>query len=318
MTPNKILILGGSGFVGRALCEQLVRQHGGAAAITVPSRRPAAHRGLQVLPGLDMIEADVHDAAQLTQLLRGQDLVVNLVAILQGDEAAFERAHVQLPRTLAAACREASVRRLIHVSALGVGPAAPSRYLRSKTRGEAVLQEAAAELDLTLLRPSVIFGADDQFLNLFAALQAWFPLMPLAGADAQFQPVWVEDVAAAILRCMQDRGTIGKTYELAGPQVLRLGELVKLAGRLSGHERRVLPLPAVLAKAQALLMESLPGEPMMSRDNLASMEVPNIASGTLPGLAELGIQAHAVEPIAAAYLRHGVSKMDVLRRGAHR
>lgn len=317
MTPNKILILGGSGFVGRALCEQLVRQHGGAAAITVPSRRPAAHRGLQVLPGLDMIEADVHDEAQLTQLLRGQDLVVNLVAILQGDEAAFERTHVQLPRTLASACRQAGVRRVIHVSALGVGPAAPSRYLRSKTRGEAVLQEAA-ELDLTLLRPSVIFGADDQFLNLFAALQAWFPLMPLAGAEAQFQPVWVEDVAAAIVRCAQDGDTIGKIYELTGPQVLRLGELVQMAGRLSGHARRVLPLPSLLAKAQALLMESLPGEPMMSRDNLASMEVPNIASGTLPGLAELGIQAHAVEPIAAGYLRHGVSKMDVLRRGAHR
>jgi NADH dehydrogenase len=243
--------------------------------------------------------------------------VVNLVAILQGDEAAFERTHVQLPRTLASACRQAGVRRVIHVSALGVGPAAPSRYLRSKTRGEAVLQEAA-ELDLTLLRPSVIFGADDQFLNLFAALQAWFPLMPLAGAEAQFQPVWVEDVAAAIVRCAQDGDTIGKIYELTGPQVLRLGELVQMAGRLSGHARRVLPLPSLLAKAQALLMESLPGEPMMSRDNLASMEVPNIASGTLPGLAELGIQAHAVEPIAAGYLRHGVSKMDVLRRGAHR
>lgn len=317
-TNHKILILGGSGFVGRALCEHLVRQHGGAAAITVPSRRPAAHRGLQVLPGLDMIDADVHDATQLTQLLRGQDLVVNLVAILQGDEAAFERAHVQLPRTLAAACRNAGVRRVIHVSALGVGPAAPSRYLRSKTRGEAVLQEAGADLELTLLRPSVIFGADDRFLNLFAALQAWFPVLPLAGADAQFQPVWVEDVAAAILRCAQDRATIGKTYELAGPQVFRLAELVQLAGRLSGHERRVLPLPAPLAKAQALLMECLPGEPTMSRDNLASMERPNIASGTLPGLAELGIQAHELEPIAAAYLRHGASKLDLLRRGAHR
>lgn len=316
MTSHKILILGGSGFVGRAVCELLVRQDGGTAAITVPSRRPAAHRGLQVLPGLDMIEADVHDEAQLTQLLQGQDLVINLVAILQGDEAAFERAHVRLPQTLAAACKRAGVSRVIHVSALGVGPQAPSRYLRSKTRGEAVLQ--AAGLDLTILRPSVIFGADDQFLNLFAALQSWFPLMPLAGAEAQFQPVWVEDVASAILRCAQDASTIGKTFEIAGPQVMRLGELVKLAGRLSGHDRRVLALPSFLAKAQALVMENLPGEPMMSRDNLASMEVPNVASGTLPGLADLGIQAHAVEPIAAGYLRHGASKMDILRRGAHR
>ncbi|MEJ5999421.1 complex I NDUFA9 subunit family protein [Paucibacter soli] len=313
---TKILILGGTGFVGRALCEQLLRQHGGAAAITVPSRRPAAHRSLRILPGLTLAEADVHDPAQLTRLLRGQDLVVNLVAILHGDEAAFERAHVQLPRSLAAACHSADVRRLIHVSALGVGPNAPSRYLRSKARGEAELQ--AAGLDLTLLRPSVMFGADDRFLNLFAALQAWLPLMPLAGADAQFQPVWVEDVAAAILRCMQDRSSIGKTYELAGPQRLRLRELVQLAGRLSGHERPVLPLPALLAQAQALLMECLPGEPMMSRDNLASMQVPNIASGSLPGLAELGIQAHALEAIAADYLRSGASSMDLLRRGAHR
>lgn len=313
-----VLILGGSGFVGRALCEQLVRHFGGAARITVPTRRLPSAQAIQSLPGLTVLQADVHDDGQLRGLLQGQDLVFNLIAILHGSEAAFERVHVALPRRLAAACRELGPRRLIHVSALGAAADAPSRYLRSKARGEAALLQAG--LDLTLLRPSVIFGAEDRFLNLFARLQAHFPLLPLAGAAARFQPVWVEDVAAALLRCIEDPGTVGQTYELAGPRSASLAELVRLAGRCAGHPRPILPLPAPLAWLQAGLLELLPGEPLMSRDNLASMRVPNVAGGRLPGLAELGITPHAVEAIAPGYLAagQGPARLDAWRAGAGR
>ena len=190
----KILILGGTGFVGRALCEALVEQ--GGHALTVPTRAPARHKPVAMLPGVTLVRADVHDPASLTRLLAGCDAVVNLVAILHGIEAAFQRVHVDLPTRLAHAMQGAGVRRLVHVSALGVpdasaGPA-PSRYLRSKAQGEHVLHQAAqaGHLDLTVLRPSVIFGAQDRFLNLFADLQTLFPVMPLGGADARFQPVW--------------------------------------------------------------------------------------------------------------------------------
>lgn len=314
----KILILGGSGLIGRSLCEQLLRQFGGRARITVPSRRSRHAQAIQGLPGLTVLQANVHEDAQLQALLEGQDLVINLIAILQGSEAQFEQAHVNLPTRLAKACQATGVRRLIHVSALGVQDNAPSRYLRSKTRGEAVLQ--AAGLDLTVLRPSVVFGAGDHFVNLFAKLQAVFPLMPLAGAGVRFQPVWVEDVARAIVACVIDKHSIGQTYELAGPQVLSLADIVRMAGQYSGHMRPVLPLPGPLAWAQAVMMEMMPGEPMMSRDNLASMQVPNVASGRLPTLQTLGITAQAMSAVLPSYLGvdQGCARLDLWRRKAGR
>lgn len=317
---KKLLILGGTGFVGQALCETLSRQRP-ELRLVVPSRQ--RRRGLRVgmLPTVDVVQADVHRDADLAALLHGCDAVVNLVAILQGDEAAFEAAHVALPRRLAAACLATGVRQLVHVSALGVATDAPSRYLRSKARGEAVLQAACspANLGLTLLRPSVIFGANDRFLNLFARLQALAPVLPLAGANARFQPVWVNDVAAAIVACLGQAQRIGHTYECAGPQPYTLAELVRLAGRESGHPRPIWPLPEALGRAQAWLLECLPGEPPMSRDNLDSMQVPNVATGLLPGLAALGIEATPLAAVAPLYLRQGrgVARLD-LWRARHR
>jgi uncharacterized protein YbjT (DUF2867 family) len=318
--PN-ILILGGSGFIGRSLCEQLTRSFGGRARITVPTRRLAHAQAIQGLPGLTVLQADVHQPAQLQSLLAGHDLVINLIAILQGSEAQFQRAHVDLPRRLADACLATGVRRLIHVSALGVpdgSQAAPSRYLRSKAAGEAVLR-SSADLALTVLRPSVVFGAADHFVNLFAKLQAVFPLMPLAGAKVKFQPVWVEDVAAAIVACVQDAHTAGQTFELAGPQVLTLGEIVRLAGQISGHARPVVALPAPLAWAQAVMMELLPGEPLMSRDNLASMRVANVASGLLPGLETLGIKPQSLAAVVPGYLGlgQGCARLEGWRAARH-
>ena len=306
------LILGGTGFVGRALCETLARQRPDVRLL-VPSRHPQRLQGLRHLPTVEGVLADVHDAAALERLLAGCDAVVNLVAILHGSEAAFERVHVELPRRLAAACARTGVRRVLHVSALGVAADAPSRYLRSKARGEAVLREAA--LDLTLLRPSVIFGAGDRLLNLFAELQAVAPLVPLASADAQFQPVWVGDVAQAIAQALARPDSIGRTYECAGPQVVTLATLVRLAGVLSGHPRLILPLPGPLGWLQALAMECLPGAPLMSRDNLASARVPNVASGTLPGLDALGLRPASLAAIVPGYLSPGVrcGRLDAWR-----
>lgn len=310
-----VLVLGGTGFVGRALCEQLTRQLGAGVRITVPTRRLQQARELQSLPGVTVVQADVFK--DLPRLLPGHDAVVNLIAILQGSAAAFEHVHVELPRRIAAAMQAAGVRRLVHVSALGVAEHAPSRYLRSKAAGEAVLQVAAqtGNLDLTLLRPSLLFGDGDKSVNLFAGLQKLFPVMPLGGAGARLQPVWVQDLARALVEVLLRREAIGLTYEIAGPRELTLGDLVRLAGRVAGHERPVLALPGPLATLQALAMECLPGEPLLSRDNLASLSVPNVPGGSLPGLAELGIHPAAMEAVLPTYLApgSGVGRLDAWR-----
>lgn len=293
-----ILILGGTGFVGRSLCALLLASDD-PPRITVPTRSLSKAR-LAMQPSVDLVSADVHEPGQLATLVEGRDAVVNLVAVLHGDEAQLDRVHVQLVRALAEACKTAGVRRVVHVSALGVDSAQPSRYLRTKAKGEAVLN--GADLDVTLLRPSVIYGKQDRFLNMFARLSAFAPIFPLACADAQFQPVWVEDVARAIAACLARPATAGHTFECAGPDVLTLAQLVRLAGRWSGHERPVLALPRILGTLQAAAMELLPGEPLMSRDNLQSMQTPNVASGRLPGLDDLGIRAAALDTIGPGYL----------------
>lgn len=311
----KALVLGGTGFVGRSTCERLVRA---GWDLRVPTRRRAHGQALNPLPTLELVEADVHDPAALRVLLAGCDAVVNLVAILHGSAAAFDRTHVALPRTLAAAMQAAGVARLVHVSALGVGPGAPSNYLRSKTAGEAVLQ--AAGLALTVLRPSVIFGADDRFMNLFARLQALAPLMPLAGAGSRYQPVWVEDVAGAIVQALARPASVGQVIEAVGPTVYTLAELVRLAGRWAGHERPVLALPEAVGRLQAALMALAPGEPLMSADNLDSMKVPNVATGTLPDLAALGIEPAALEAVMPLVLgrRPGRARFGDFRAHARR
>jgi NADH dehydrogenase len=294
---KNILVLGGTGFVGRHLCEKLQRE---GWAITVPTRRSHSAQSVQHLPGLTVIEANVHDEDALTRLLPGHDAVVNLIAILHGTEAAFEHVHVELPKKLARACAATGVTRLVHISALGVALDSPSRYQRSKARGEAALH--AGGLDLTVLRPSVVFGAGDRFLNLFAKLQSIFPVVPLAGANARFQPVWVEDVAQAVVACLKQSSSISQTYECAGPDVMTLADLVRIAGRYGSSQRPILPLPTVLGKLQATLLELAPGEPLMTRDNLAAMSVDNIASGQWPDLNALGIHPASVHTVAPTYL----------------
>lgn len=312
---HRVLVLGGSGFVGRALCERLAHSHP-SVRLLVPTRHNAHGQAVRPLPNVDLITADVHDEATLTRLAAGCDAVVNLIAILHGSEAAFERVHVALPRRIVAACGAAGVRRLVHVSALGVAADAPSRYLRSKAAGEAVF--TGSGLAVTVLRPSVIFGAHDRFLNTFAQLQQLAPFMPLAFGHARFQPVWVGDVAAAIATALDRPDTAGQIFECAGPRETTLSELVRLSGQWAGVPRPQLPLPGWAGSLQATLMELMPGEPLMSRDNVASMSVPNVATGTRPGLAGLGITPTPLEAVAPGYLAERFGPMPADRFRARR
>lgn len=317
---KKVVVLGGTGFVGLHLCEKLVRA---GWQVTVPTRRRSHAREIMLLPGLTVLELDIHDEAALREAVRGHDAVVNLVAILHGTQAAFEHVHVALPKKLAQVCVHEGVARVVHVSALGADALqperAPSMYLRSKGEGEAVLMQAAqglgagedalASFDLSILRPSVIFGAGDRFLNLFARLQRIMPVMPLAGAGARFQPVWVEDVAAAVVALLEGRSSEAspRTLEACGPQVFTLAQLVRLAGQASGvcggRGSLVLPIPLWAGQLQAACLALVPGEPMLSADNLDSMRVDNVSTGQAADLQSLGIKAAALPPIARDYLR---------------
>ena len=316
---KKILVLGGTGFVGAHVCEKLVRE---GWQVTLPTRRRSNADHVMHLPGLTVLELDVHDEAALTRAAAGHDAVVNLVAILHGTQAVFDKVHVALPQKIARACVAAGVGQVVHVSALGADSLqplrAPSMYLRTKGEGEAVLMQAAmgggagaaahTGFDLSILRPSVIFGAEDKFINLFAKLQKLMPVMLLAGAAARFQPVWVQDVAVAVVRCLAGASAhpSPRIIEAAGPDVFTLKELVQLSAQLSGvaggYGRPVVSLPAWAGRLQATLLGLAPGEPMMSLDNLDSMKVDNVATGKLPGLASLGITASALKPIAQDYL----------------
>ena len=330
---KNVVVLGGAGFVGAHVCEKLVRQ---GYNVTLPTRRRSNARHLQHLQSVTVLEMDVHDEHALAGVLQGHDAVVNLIAILHGSPAAFDKVHVVLPQKLVRACQTQQVHRLVHISALGVSDtrpgAAPSEYLRSKGRGEEVLVRAAREmpLELTILRPSVIFGAEDKFLNLFARLQQVFPVMPLAGAQARFQPVWVEDVALAVVRSLEQRvpptaaGPAVRVLEACGPDVFTLKELVQLSAQLSGinqgRGRPVIALPDWMGRLQARLMELAPGQPLMSRDNLDSMKVDNVATGQVPGLQALGITPAALAPIARDYLTQRGSEQGLLglRKRGHR
>lgn len=318
---NNILVLGGSGFVGAHICEKLVRQ---GWSVTVPTRRRNNARHVMHLPGLTVLELDVHNEAALTAALSGQDAVINCVAILHGTQAEFERTHVDLPNKLVRACVANGVKQLVHISAIGVNAsqpeAAPSLYLRSKSLGEQALAAACSSaMQVAVLRPSVIFGHGDKFLNLFARLQKIAPFMPLAGAQARFQPVWVEDVAAASVKCLAlhpSKEQQPQVFEACGPEVFTLRQLVQIAARLAGvnegRGRLVIGLPNWAAALQAFVMEHLPGPTLMSRDNLASMQVDNVATPGMPGLDKLGIQAAALEGIAREYLNEGQSTHGLL------
>lgn len=298
MRHTHVLVLGGSGFIGRYIVNYLIER---GCRVTVPARRRDKAKHLIVFPTCEVIEANVHDDGQLARLIAGQQAVINLVGILQGRESDFNRAHVELTRRALAACQQANVRRYLHMSALGADPQGPSMYQRSKGAAERLVRDSG--LNWTILQPSVVFGYEDRFLNTFASLARFAPVIPLAGADVRFQPVWVEDVARAFVNALDNPVTFGQTYELAGPRIYTLRELVQFAASAAGHKRAVIGLPDSVARLQARLMELAPGEPLLSRDNLDSMKRDNIASvQPFKPAAELGIGHTPLEPEASLYL----------------
>ena len=295
LTDRPIVVTGGSGFVGRHVVARLVE---GGYRVVVPTRRRAGAGHLLLLPTVDVVEADIHDVAALTRLARGAGALVNLVGILnETGGQRFSRAHVELAKTVVAACKAASVRRLLQMSGLNADPAGPSAYLRSKGEAEATI--AGSGLDWTIFQPSVIFGREDAFLNLFARLQRVLPVVALARADARFQPVFVGDVAECFARALDLEATIGARYPLCGPRVYTLRELVRYVGELTGYPRPIVPLGARLGALQAFALELLPGT-LMSRDNLASMSKDSVCGCDFPAV--FGIAPTAIEAVVPGYL----------------
>jgi len=303
----KILVIGGTGFIGQHVIGRLVNAN---HTVFVPTRRLPKARELLVYPTVTVMERDIHDDAALDEVVQGMDAVINLVGVLHSSRgepygAQFARAHVELPKRIAQACVRLGVPRLLHISALGASTTGSSQYLRSKGAGEQELNRICADSEafqITIFRPSVVFGPGDNFMNMFARLARYFPVLPLAGSAAKMQPVYVGDVAQAIVTTLDRSDSCGQVYELAGPRVYTLGELVALAAKWSGRPRVVMSLPMSIGRLQAMFFEMLPGEPLMSRDNLDSLQTDNILSASAPQ-SVLGIVPTPLEAIAPSYLK---------------
>ena len=299
MRHQTIALIGGSGFIGSHLVNALV-EAGKHVRIATRRRENASH--LTLLP-VDVIQADVHDPVQLAAFVSQADAVINLVGLLQSKRGTpygpdFAKAHVELPNKIVAACYAKGVGRLLHMSSLGADPNGSSMYLRSKGDGEKVVRES--NLATTIFRPSVVFGPEDNFLNQFAFLERIFPVIPLACSQARMQPIFVGDVAQAIVNVLDLDAASGRAYELAGPTVYTLEELVKFSGAAIGKHARIVRLPDIFGRLQAMTLEFAPGPTLMSRDNLDSMKTPSVASG--PMAPELGIDPASIEAIAPMYL----------------
>ena len=310
---ERVLVTGGAGFVGSQLVAKLSAD---GHDVVVLTRRRERARHLLLLPTVRVVEGDPHDPATLARWAASATAAVNLIGVLhERGRDTFERVHVEFPRALVAACRNAGVSRILHASALAASADAASAYLRSKAAGEAIVAESG--LDWTIFRPSVIFGRDDSFLNLFAKLARMFPVIPLACAHARFQPVFVGDVAACIARALVDDETIGERYSLCGPKTYTLEQLVSYVARTSGHPRPIVPLGPSLANLQARVMELLPG-PLLTRDNLASMQHDSVCEGAFPRAFDLTpstLEAIAPEYLAPIALK---SRFDTFRANSSR
>jgi uncharacterized protein YbjT (DUF2867 family) len=313
MRPLSIAVLGGSGFLGRHRCSRLIRD---GHTVRVLTRNRDRHKALLVLPGLELLEADVHQQNVLGEAFRGCEVVVNLVGILnERSGASFARAHADLAAKVVTACRSAGVARLLHVSALGAAADAPSRYLRSKAAAERCVREDSGPVRWTILQPSVIFGPDDRFSNLFAMLLRISPVLSLPRAATRLQPIWVGDVVEACVRSLADPTTAGATFELGGPEVMTLADFVRCLRALLGLRRAVIALPAPLGWLQAAILGLLPGAPF-SLDNYRSLARDSVLS--LDGCARLGIRPARLASCAAGWLGAASreARLDAYRRAA--
>lgn len=317
-----ITVFGGSGFLGRHLVQRLAAKgfNVRAAVRDVEAAnflRPMGDAG-QVVPW----PADVRDPVSVKQAVEGAVAVVNAVGILsEWGKQSFDRVHAAGAGNIAQAAAAAGVERLIHISALGADPESHSSYARTKAEGEAAVRSAFP--NATIMRPSVVFGPEDGFFNLFAGLCRFTPALPVIGAPVipdiklggehgieinlygeggpKFQPVYVGDVADAIVATLEDDQAAAKTYELTGPTVYSFKQIMELILAVTNRKRLLLPICYTAAEFIGLFAGLLP-KPLLTRDQVELLKTDNIASGEMPGLSDLGVQAHTAEAIIPTYL----------------
>ena len=315
MTIKNITILGGAGFVGSCLVTKL-DQAGYQVKVLARRREMAKH--LILLPNVQVINCDIFNNHALKDALKGSDAVINLVGILhETGNNSFENIHHQLPRRVAQLCEELDIVRLLHMSALQANKHAPSAYLKSKAVGEAALNEFSKKLDITIFKPSVIFGRDDSFINMFANLVKYLPVIVLAKPHAKFQPIWVEEVAQCFVNALENTATYGKSYELGGPQIYTLKALVQKVMDVLGKQRPIIGLNDTLSMAQGFMLELMPIK-LMTRDNIRSMQVDSITSQ--PIATGLGVTPTALDVVVPEYLtnRSLRASYDAFRSAAGR
>ena len=295
-----VSVFGGTGFLGRRLVQRLA-----AEGMTVRAAVRHPDRAASVLGAADpervtVLRADVRDRASIAAAVAGVDAVVNTVSTYVEKGVTFESVHERGAETVAQEAAAAGVARLVLVSGIGADPASRSPYIRARGRGELAVRQAFPSA--TIVRPSAMFGPGDALFGTLADIARLSPVLPLIGGGrTRLQPVYVEDVAEAIVRILVDRGTAGRTYELAGPGVYTLRELVGITLRLIGRRRSLVPVPFAVARVQARLFEFLPNPPLTT-GQVDLLEADNVASGALPGLQELGVQPKAVEDVVPTYV----------------
>ena len=294
---KQVCVLGGSGFVGSAIVYQLSLS---GYAVKVLTRKRESSKHLFLLSNVVVLECDVMDDAALAKVLKGTDVVINLIGILHNSKkATFNVIHAELPLRLVKLCTKLGIKRLVHMSALQASRDAPSNYLKSKGEGENAVLAAKNNLDITVFRPSIIYGRGDGFINLFAKLLKLLPVILLAKPNAKFQPIYVVDVAKAFVESLDNIDTYGKAYDLGGPKVYTLRELVTYVANTLAKKPVIIGLNDMFSYLQAFMMEFLPMK-LMTRDNVRSMEVDSICLTEFPAF--LDFQPSALETVVPDYL----------------
>jgi uncharacterized protein YbjT (DUF2867 family) len=307
MRSHRTAVLGGSGFIGRYIVKRLAAR---GDVVPVGCRNAEEAKFLRPMGDVGQVEPlsiTIDDETRLPAFVAGSSALVNCVGILrESGSQSFERVHHTGPALLARVARDAGVERFVHISAIGADPRSTSAYARTKAAGEAAVRDAFATV--TILRPSVVFGPEDQFFNRFGAMAMFFPVLPLiGGGETRFQPLYVGDVAEAVIKCLDDSATAGRTYELGGPKIYTFRELLELLLQEIRRKRLLVNLPFGVAEFQAKLMSILPNPPL-TPDQVELLKRDNVVSPSALALSSLDISPTPVEAILPTYL-------DRFRRG---
>jgi len=299
-STSVVTVIGGAGFIGRYVVERLARF---GCQIRVGTRRPDRALFLKTSGDIGLITplgVNIRDPHSINAIIHGADAVINLVGILaEHGPQRFQAVQAEGAAHVARAAAAAGVKHLVHVSAIGADPQSAAAYARSKAAGEAAVRATVPQA--TILRPSIVFGPEDGFFNRFAGMAEVSPVIPLVGAATKFQPVYVGDVAHAIVNALQLAGAQGATYELGGPRIYTFRALIDLMLRIIERRRCVIGLPFPLASLQASLMQILPSPPL-TLDQVRMLKRDNIVAPGMPGLADLDIIPHSIESIVPTYL----------------